>query len=99
MINPIYTLKIREDYYIAVRSGAKKAEVRKDDRSFRRGDVIRFEVLDHSYNHKQFSTEYYEITHILRHEDFPRGIKPGYSILSIKRLGEKRSWLKGVFGV
>lgn len=83
----IHILKIRPGYYIAVKYGIKTHEIRKNDRDFRVGDSIKFDVINKSG--KIFLTpEQYKITHILTSEEFPEGIKDGYVILSIKKVEE-----------
>lgn len=79
----IHILKILPEYYAAVESGLKKAELRKDDRGFEVGDLIDlYEWTGRRYTGK---VQRVAITHILR--DCPEyGLKEGYCILSIKRI-------------
>lgn len=41
----LHTIKLHERFDQAVFSGDKKAEVRKNDRDYQKGDIIRFEVV------------------------------------------------------
>lgn len=91
---PTHVLKIRPEHFITVDSGHKKAEVRKTDREYNVGDRLIF-VVDNTNLARTdpfygaASSVKYQITHILKHEDFPEGIKEGYAVLSIAPVKEK----------
>ena len=86
----LHYLKIKPEYYEEVRRGNKKAELRKNDRDYQVGDVIKFIVIDDKGNETK-TDRYYEITHILK--DVPEyGLQDGYAILSIE-LAELREKL------
>lgn len=76
-------LKIQEDYADAVLSGEKAFELRYNDRNYRKGDLIKFRVInenqcdvpEHRLNGKE-----YEITYTLG----GWGLKPNYLALGIK---------------
>lgn len=80
-------LKIRPEYHDAILNGIKTHEIRKNDRNFRVGDSIKFDVIKEG-GKIHHAPERYTITHILTSEEFPDGIKEGYAILSIKRVEE-----------
>lgn len=81
----LHVLKSDFRFWEQVAKGTKTCEVRKDDRGYQVGDKIQFTTVDGLKTHKGI----WEITHILTHEAFPLGLKPGYVALSIKRGGEQ----------
>ena len=81
-----HTLRIKLKYYQAIVSGRKTFEVRKDDRDFEVGDLIRFIVFDGISWIYEYET--FRITYKLTAKEFPDGIKEGYCVLSIERAGE-----------
>ena len=83
-MNKTHSLKINYDYYLAIKQGFKQFEIRKNDKDFKKGDFIKFVVLEEG-NVLSEDTETYEITYVLK--DVPQyGLKDGYCILSIKKL-------------
>lgn len=89
----LHNLKIMHHYKVDVDSGRKKAELRKNDRDYQVDDLIRFtEVF--ADGHQKICDELWQITHILK--DVPQyGLKPGYCILSIEKIGKYVSWPAG----
>lgn len=81
----IHELKILKKFAGEVWSKKKSFEVRKNDRNFKVGDFVRFNVLNDKGEIITFATdEYlYKIDYILTHDDFPEGIKEGYVVFSI----------------
>lgn len=79
-----HELKIKPNYYISVMSGVKRFELRKFDREYEVGDLIKFIVIND--NGQTFKTEnVYKITYILSDcEQY--GLKYGYCILGIEKL-------------
>lgn len=59
-----HRIKIRRIYYTSVQSGEKKAEVRKDDRDYQKGDLIQFEIIEPDGS-STMDTDVYRITHVL----------------------------------
>ena len=87
----LHVLKIKDEYFQEVRSGYKKAELRKNDRDFQEGDFIYFigvdgeELQGHDKDGTPRKYNIYRITHVLK--DVPEyGLKEGYAILSIERI-------------
>lgn len=76
----LHELKILPIYYEKVLSGEKRFEVRKDDRNFEVGDIIKL----CEYNGKKFTGRngLYNITYKLDGGEY--GLEKGYCILSIK---------------
>lgn len=75
----LHELKIKPIYYDAVVNGEKRFEIRKDDRNFKVGDLIRLQEYDKDYTGRD---SLYEIIYKLNDGEF--GLKKGYCILSIK---------------
>ena len=75
----IHELKIRPEYYDAVRCGDKRFEIRKNDRDFHTGDILRL---------KEWDGEKYtgdELDALVRYVlyDWTGGLQDGYCIMSI----------------
>jgi len=66
-------LKIDDTHLAKLLSGAKKAELRKNDRNYQLNDILVFEPAG--------ITVRFVITHIA---DFPDALKEGYVCLSVK---------------
>lgn len=76
-----HSLKILPDFYDAVVSGAKRAEVRKNDRGFQVGDFLRLNEWDDKekrYTGRQFLAR---VTYIVPGGQF--GVEAGYVCMSI----------------
>lgn len=76
----LHELKILPQYYEKVRDGEKRFEIRKDDRNFKVGDIIR--LCEH--DGKEFTGKdlLYDVTYKLDGGEY--GLEKGYCILSIK---------------
>lgn len=77
----VHDLKTVQPHFDAVSSGAKKAEVRRDDRDFAVGDVLvlrEYDPATNSYSGRVFEVR---VTHVLR--GFA-GLAPEYVALSIE---------------
>lgn len=77
-----HCLKIKPHYYDRIASGDKTSEVRFNDRDFQTGDLIQFQY--DGENDYYCDTSTYLITHVLH---FPEGLKDGYVVLSIRKMG------------
>lgn len=75
----IHELKILPEYFDAVRCGDKRFEIRKNDRNFHSGDILRLK----EWNGEKFTGE--EIDVLVRWIllDWQDALKPGYCIMSI----------------
>lgn len=92
----IHELKIKKEYYKEVALGHKTFELRKNDRDYQVGDLIKFTdaLFDReNINDKNMVEEYYpspsetlfKITYVLK--DVPEyGLDKDYCILGIKRV-------------
>jgi len=90
-IDHLERIKIKEVYLEEVYFGRKTFELRKDDRGYEVGDLIKFKVIDKDEHGKEGFREYvdsealYIITYILR--NVPEyGLDKDYCILGIKRV-------------
>ena len=77
-----HTLKIKEKFYLDIARGKKTFEIRKNDRDYKVGDLIKF-VDTNGKDFSEFAYRVYEITYILTHEDF-EPIPEDYVVFSIK---------------
>lgn len=78
----IHELKIKPEYFQAVWNGQKRAELRKDDRDYKVGDLLVLKEWDGEKH--TGSVVAVRVTHILR--NCPEyGLADGYCILSIAR--------------
>lgn len=76
----IHELKILPEYFHAVKVGAKPFEVRKDDRPFEVGDVLRLREFDgQKYTGEEVDVK---VSYILRGSEF---CKDGYCVLGTER--------------
>ena len=79
----IHELKILPEYYSAVVSGKKRFELRKNDRDFRAGDILRLEEWDgHEYTGRATDVM---VLYILL--EYAGALAPGYCIMSIEVMG------------
>lgn len=83
-MSKIHELKILTKYFNAVVDGTKTFELRKDDRDFKVGDLIRLHEFDGEYTGRN---SLYEITYKLNGGEY--GLEKGYCILSIKPYKEE----------
>lgn len=80
----LHTLKIKEIYYRDIMLGKKTFEIRKDDRAFKPGDIIIFNVI-YVDGANFLSQSLFRIKYVLR--DCPEyGLKKGYCIFSLEEL-------------
>lgn len=76
----LHELKILPKYYSKVTTGEKRFEIRKDDRNFAVGDIIRLKEFDgNKYTGRD---SLYDIIYKLDGGEY--GLEKGYCILSIK---------------
>jgi hypothetical protein len=75
----LHELKILPQYYKKVSSGEKRFEIRKDDRNFKIGDLIRLSEFNKEYTGRDCLVEI-----IYKLDGGNYGLEKGYCILSIK---------------
>lgn len=78
-----HDLKIRPEYFAAVRDGTKTFELRKDDRGFNVGDILHLR----EYRHDEYTGRhlYTTVTYILR-DAKEYGLEDGYCILGLGKV-------------
>lgn len=79
-----HELKLYEDFADAVLCGDKNFEVRKNDRGFQKGDLVKFRVIDRAMKiatGHPLDDETFEITYVLN----GWGIEDRYVVFGIKR--------------
>ena len=76
---PVHELKILPEYFDAVRCGDKRFEIRKNDRNYHRGDILRLKEWDG----EKYTGE--EIDVLVRYilYEWSGGLQEGYCIMSI----------------
>lgn len=83
----IHRLKTDSIFWDRVEEGRKTAEIRKNDRNYKRWDYLILErIKKHEprlYAHK---TVVVQITDIVTHEEYPDGLQPGYVMLSFRKV-------------
>ena len=76
----IHELKILPEYYDAVRCGDKRFEIRKNDRDYHRGDILRLKEWDG----KEYTGEEIDVlVRYIYHGIDEYGLAEGYCIMSI----------------
>ena len=89
----LHELKIRHDYLIDVSLGIKTFELRKNDRDYQVGDLIRFIDISVGYTNNDIEpyideNTLYRITYVLKNVE-KYGLDKDYCILAIKKLDIK----------
>lgn len=78
----VHDLKVHPQFWPAIMTGDKPFEVRKNDRKFAIGDVVNLREYDPTFGYtERGGTRPFKITFILRHEDLPAALTPGYVVL------------------
>ena len=62
--------------FIDITRGIKRIEIRRNDKDFQVGDCLYFREFEDGKSMGNFATT--KVTYIIRHEDFPEALKPGY---------------------
>lgn len=83
-----HNIKILETFSASVLNGDKPFEIRKNDRGYQKGDMIRFNVVDDWGLHvgSELNKHTYRITYVLS----GWGISEGYVALGIRREEDER---------
>ncbi len=82
----IHELRIMFDYADMIRLGIKNFELRRNDRDYKVGDLIRFNVDDYyTLSMVSFEKTLFEITCIV---DYPPALKEGYVCLGIRKYND-----------
>ena len=85
----LHELKIKHEYLVEVATGVKTFELRKNDRDYQVGDLIRFDIKESIFDSTRDiyidKDTLYKITYVLK--DVPQyGLDKDYCILAIKKL-------------
>jgi len=84
----VHELKISPLHYMKINQGKKAYEIRKNDRDFRKGDIL----LLRCWNGKKYTGEeqLVQITGVIAGEDLkPLNLPTGIAIMDIQRLGAR----------
>lgn len=88
----LHMLKLREEYFDAVKNGVKTFEIRRADRDFKVGDTLCLTYQGSEEQMKRFAVEGIEppkivryVTYILTHDEFPVGVPEGFVVMGIRR--------------
>ena len=83
----VHEMKLSAAWFDDVASGAKRFEVRKDDRGgFAKGDILVLKEVDCNENDVLFYTGRAlaaTVAYVLTSADFPEGIRKGYAVLGL----------------
>ena len=91
----LHELKILHEYLIDVTLGTKTFELRKNDRDYQVGDLIRFIDIMEGYTNNDIEpyideNQLYRITYVLKNVE-KYGLDKDYCILAIKKLEIKEN--------
>jgi len=85
-----HELKTVEPFFSDVFNGNKTAEIRMNDRDYRRGDLL---ILKQYFKHRGHATGYFtgryvgaKVTHVLKNDNY---LQPGYVMLSFEVLSKR----------
>lgn len=81
-----HQLKIIPKYFEDVVLNNKNFEIRKDDRDFKVNDILVLREYDETKKQYTGCEATCKVIYLLKHEDFPQGIKEGYCVMGIKLL-------------
>ncbi len=76
-----HELKVYPRFWRALVAGKKPFDCRRDDRRFTVGDTVSLKEYNPEVGFTGAGPYIREITYILRQEDLPVGLKPGYCVL------------------
>lgn len=88
-----HKLDINDRWFARLVDGSKTAEVRKHDRDYQIGDEITFAATvyaEDDYRPRGLRMIDATVSHVLPASVFPEGIQPGYSVLSLIKVGNLR---------
>jgi hypothetical protein len=76
-----HSLKVNPQFWPSIKAGTKPFCIRRDDRKFAVGDVCVFEEFNPEFGYTRSGVVELPVTYILKHEDFPNGLQPGFVVL------------------
>lgn len=80
----IHDLKCWPEFYAAIQSGAKRFEVRENDRDFRVGDVLILREWSNDAHVYTGQETWHRVTYMLTGGSF--GLAPGFVVMSIEAI-------------
>jgi hypothetical protein len=89
MDSRVHDLKVWREPFLALIGGEKTCEVRKNDRDFAAGDVLRlreYDPVEHVYTGRETARR---VTHVLPGGQF--GIAEGFTVLSLALLAQPKA--------
>lgn len=96
VIRKVHEIKILENYYQKVLIEEKTFELRKNDRQYQVGDILKFKVIDNNKNEIKYPLILYVITYILKDPLKVSGLEKDYVIMSIKKYCEDFEYLETI---
>ncbi|HEY0111212.1 MAG TPA: DUF3850 domain-containing protein, partial [Fibrella sp.] len=81
MIHHLHILKVHPQFWPSLIDGSRTFDVRRDDRKYKVGDCLQFELYDPKVGRVGEVPERRVVTYILAHEDFPQGVGCGFVVL------------------
>ena len=84
-----HELKVWPEYFEALLNGSKTTEIRKNDRDFKVGDILRLREYQHEFDNYTGAEEWREVTHVLSGTPF---LPEDTVALSIKKTHRRDPW-------
>lgn len=85
-----HELKVQTQFWDDLWNFKTTAQLRQDDRQYRVGDVLDLREYNPQFGFTGMNCKR-RVTHILRHEDVPYGVRRGWCILSTAKMDERSS--------
>ncbi len=83
-----HELKVQTQFWQSLWDFKTTAQLRQDDRQYRVGDILDLREYNPAFGFTGMNCKR-RVTHILRHEDVPYGVRRGWCILSTARIDER----------
>lgn len=84
----VHELKVQTQFWADLWDFKTTAQLRQDDRQYRVGDVLDLREYNPQFGFTGMNCKR-RVTHILRHEDVPYGVRRGWCILSTAKMDER----------
>lgn len=86
----VHGLKVQTQFWADLWEFRTTAQLRQDDRQYRVGDVLLLREYNPQFGYTGMNCKR-RVTHILRHEDVPYGVRRGWCILSTAKIDTRSS--------
>lgn len=86
----VHDLKVQTQFWADLWDFKTTAQLRQDDRQYRVGDVLLLREYNPEFGYTGMNVKR-RVTHILRHEDVPYGVRRGWCILSTAKMDTRSS--------